>query len=42
MPAGWGLQRTTLAPGSDKTRGQGSFGLLTGGLNLTKGSLARV
>ena len=22
-------------PGSDKTRGQGSYGLLTGGLNLT-------
>ncbi len=31
MPAGWGLQLTTWAPGSDKTRGQGSFGLFTGG-----------
>ncbi len=28
MPAGWGLQQTTRAPGSDKTRGQGSFGPL--------------
>ncbi len=35
VPAGWGLQQTTRAPGSDKTRGQGSFGLFTGGLNLT-------
>ncbi len=35
VPAGWGLQQTTLAPGSDKTRGQGSFSLFTGGLNLT-------
>ncbi len=25
MPAGWGLQQTTRAPGSDKTLGQGSF-----------------
>ncbi len=32
VPAGWGLQRTILAPGSDKTQGQGSFGPLTGGL----------
>ena len=31
MPEEWGLQRTTLAPGSDNTRGQGSFGPLTGG-----------
>ena len=31
VPAGWGLQQTTQAPGSDKTRGQGSFGPLTGG-----------
>ncbi len=30
VPAGLGLQRTTLAPGNDKTRGQGSFGPLTG------------
>ncbi len=35
MPVGWSLQQTTLAPGSDKTRGQGSFGPLTGGLDLT-------
>ncbi len=34
MPTGWGLQQTTLAPGRDKTRGQGSFGLLIGGANL--------
>ncbi len=26
VPARWGLQHTTQAPGSDKTRGQGSFG----------------
>ncbi len=32
MPAGWGLQQTTLAPGSDKTWGQGPFSPLTGGL----------
>ncbi len=25
VPEGWGLQQTTRAPGSDKTRGQGSF-----------------
>ncbi len=31
MPAGWGLQQTIRAPGSDKTQGQGSFGPLTGG-----------
>ncbi len=31
VPAGWGLQQTTLAPGIDKTLGQGSFGPLTGG-----------
>ena len=31
VPAGWGLKQTTLAPGSDKTRGPGSFGPLTGG-----------
>ncbi len=30
---GLGLQRTTLAQGSDKTQGHGSFGPLTGGLN---------
>ncbi len=36
MPVGWGLQQTTQAPGSDKTQGQGSFGPLTGRLNLTK------
>ncbi len=35
VQAGWGLQQTTLAPGSDKTRGQGSFGPLTGGLIIT-------
>ncbi len=35
VPARWGLQQTTRAPGSDKTRGQGSFGLFTGGGNLT-------
>ena len=35
LPAGWGLQQTTRAPGSDKTRGQGSFGPFTGRLNLT-------
>ena len=35
MPAGWGLQQTTRAPGRGKTRGQGSFGPFTGGLNLT-------
>ena len=35
LPAGWGLQQTTRALGSDKTRGQGSFGSFTGGLNLT-------
>ncbi len=29
VPAGWGLQQTTRALGSDKTRGQGSFGLFT-------------
>ncbi len=34
VPAEWGLQQTTRAPGSDKTRGQGSFGPFTGGLNL--------
>ncbi len=34
VPAGWGLQQTTQVPGSDKTRGQGSFGPFTGGLNL--------
>ncbi len=32
VPAGWGLQQTTRAPGSDKTWGQGSFGPFTGGL----------
>ncbi len=31
MPARWSLQQTTLAPDSDETRAQGSFGLLTGG-----------
>ncbi len=36
MPARWGLRQTTLAPGSDKTRAQGSFGPLTDGQNLTK------
>ncbi len=36
VPAGWGLQQTTRAPGSDKTRGQGSFGPFTGGVNLTE------
>ncbi len=35
VPVGWGLQQTTRAPGSDKTRGQGSFGPFTCGLNLT-------
>ncbi len=35
VPARWGLQQTTRAPGSDKTRGQGSFGPFTGGQNLT-------
>ena len=34
MPARWSLQQTTRAPGSDKTRGQGSFGPFTGGQNL--------
>ncbi len=34
MPAGWGLQQTTRAPGSDKTRGQGSFGPFTGGRRM--------
>ena len=34
VPAGWGLQQTTRAPGRDETRGQGSFGPLTGGPNL--------
>ncbi len=33
VPAGWGLQQTTRAPGSDKTRGQGSLGPFTGGLS---------
>ncbi len=28
VPARWGLRRTTLAPGSDKTQVQGSFGPL--------------
>ncbi len=36
VPAGWGLQQTTRAPGSDKTWGQGSFGPFTGGLNLRR------
>ncbi len=36
VPAGWGLQQTTWALGSDKTRGQGSFGPFTGGLNLKR------
>ncbi len=38
VPVGWGLQQTSRAPGSDKTRGQGSFGPFTGGLpkNLKK------
>ncbi len=31
MPARWGVQQTTRAPGSNKTRGQGSFGPFTGG-----------
>ncbi len=35
VPAGWGLRQTTMAQGSDKTRAQGSFSPLTGGLNLT-------
>ncbi len=35
VPARWGLQQTTLAPDSDKTQAQGSFGPLTGGRNLT-------
>ena len=35
VPAGWGLQQNTRAPGSKKTLGQWSFGPLTGGLNLT-------
>ena len=34
VPVRWGLQQTTRAPGSDKTRGQGSFGPFTGGQNL--------
>ncbi len=25
LPSGWGLQQTTLAPGSNKTWGQGSL-----------------
>ncbi len=40
VPAGWGLQQTTLAPGSDKTRGEGSFGPLT--CVRTKGLTDRV
>ncbi len=32
IPAGWGLQQTTRAPGSKKTWGQRSFGPFTGGL----------
>ncbi len=36
MPAELGLQQTTRAPSSDKTRGQWSFGPLTDGLNLTQ------
>ncbi len=35
VPARWGLQQTTRALDSDKTRGQVSFGPFTGGLNLT-------
>ncbi len=35
LPAGWGLQQTTRTAGSDKIRGQGSFGPFTGGQNLT-------
>ncbi len=37
LPAEWGLQQTTRDPGSDKTRGQGSFGPFTGGLSLRQG-----
>ena len=38
VPARWGLRQTTLAPGSDKTRAQGSFGPLTDGRKLCHGS----
>ncbi len=34
VPARWGLQQTTRAPDSDKTRVQGSFGPFTGGLKV--------
>ncbi len=34
VPAEWGIQQTTRARGSDKTRGRGTFGPFTGGLNL--------
>ena len=33
VPERWGLQQTTRAPDSDKTRGQGSFSPFTDGLN---------
>ncbi len=35
VSARWGLQQTTWVPDRDTTRGQGSFGPFTGGLNLT-------
>ncbi len=35
VPASWGLQQTTRAPDSDKTRAQGSFGPFTGGWNFS-------
>ena len=34
VPARWGLQQTTRAPGSDKALGQWSFGPFTGGLTI--------
>ncbi len=35
VPARWGLQQTTLAPGKQRDTGQGSSSELTGGQNLT-------
>ena len=39
VPARWGLQQTTLAPDSDKTRAQGSFGRNTDAKYLDRANL---